>query len=124
MSTIGQIVVDGRVYPSQATSPCAAAYPPNQSPSPGQMRPPQQQSPISPLLQQPSPSGYGTNQSSQPQQQQVKWFYCHFYLVQFNIIFYYYPTQLVSKLYFSEVIILASKLLCGVMVNFAILMVM
>lgn len=71
MSTIGQIVVDGRVYPSQATSPCAAAYPPNQSPSPGQMRPPQQQSPISPLLQQPSPSGYGTNQSSQPQQQQV-----------------------------------------------------
>ncbi|XP_076256147.1 E3 ubiquitin-protein ligase TRIM33-like isoform X2 [Rhynchophorus ferrugineus] len=68
MQTIGQIVVDGRVYPSQTTSPGAAQYPPNQSPSPGQMRPPQQQSPISPLLQQPTPSTYQTNQP-QPQQQ-------------------------------------------------------
>ncbi|XP_050316343.1 E3 ubiquitin-protein ligase TRIM33 [Anthonomus grandis grandis] len=70
MSTIGQIVVDGRVYPSQATSPGVAAYPPNQSPSP-QLRPPQQQSPISPLVQQPSPSGFMQNQQQQQPQQQV-----------------------------------------------------
>ncbi|XP_060532404.1 E3 ubiquitin-protein ligase TRIM33 isoform X2 [Cylas formicarius] len=64
MSTIGQIVVDGRIYPSQSTSP--ACLPPNSSPSPGQqMRPPQQQSPMSPLHQQLSP---GYQQSQQPQQ--------------------------------------------------------
>ncbi|KAL1506345.1 hypothetical protein ABEB36_005728 [Hypothenemus hampei] len=68
MSTIGQIVVDGRVYPSQSTSPGATPFPPNQSPSPGQMRPSQQQSPINTLMQQqPSQSGYS---SSQPQQTQ------------------------------------------------------
>ncbi|ENN72418.1 hypothetical protein HUJ04_009043 [Dendroctonus ponderosae] len=66
MSTIGQIVVDGRVYPSQATSPGVPSYHPNQSPSPGQMRPTSQQSPISPLVQQTSPSGFPPT----PQQQQ------------------------------------------------------
>ncbi|XP_066154266.1 E3 ubiquitin-protein ligase TRIM33 isoform X2 [Euwallacea fornicatus] len=71
MSTIGQIVVDGRLYPSQATSPgVAAPFPPNQSPSPGQMRPPQQQSPISPLVQQSSPSGVFGQPSNQPSNQQ------------------------------------------------------
>lgn len=57
MSTIGQIVVDGRIYPSQSSSPAAATVPPGNSPSPGQVRPPQQMSPISPMHQLPSPSG-------------------------------------------------------------------
>ncbi|XP_056629753.1 E3 ubiquitin-protein ligase TRIM33-like [Diorhabda sublineata] len=57
MSTIGQIVVDGRVYPSQSSSP-ASSIPPQSSTSPGQVRPPQQPSPISPLHQLPSPSGF------------------------------------------------------------------
>lgn len=61
MSTIGQIVVDGRVYPSQSSSP-AASIPPQASTSPGQVRPPQQPSPISPLHQLPSPSGSGFQQ--------------------------------------------------------------
>lgn len=51
MSTIGQIVVDGRIYPSQPNSP----IPPHGSPSPGHSRPPQQQSPSNQLLQQQSP---------------------------------------------------------------------
>lgn len=57
MSTIGQIVVDGRIYPSQSSSPAAASVPPGNSPSPGQVRPPQQMSPINPMHQLPSPSG-------------------------------------------------------------------
>lgn len=57
MSTIGQIVVDGRIYPSQSSSPAAASVPPGNSPSPGQARPPQQMSPIDALHQLPSPSG-------------------------------------------------------------------
>ncbi|KAJ8966872.1 hypothetical protein NQ314_003266 [Rhamnusium bicolor] len=57
MSTIGQIVVDGRIYPSQASSP-ASSLPPHGSPSPGHGRPPQQPSPISPMHQLPSPSGF------------------------------------------------------------------
>lgn len=57
MSTIGQIVVDGRIYPSQSSSP-ASSVPPQSSPSPSQIRPPQQMSPMSPMHQLPSPSGY------------------------------------------------------------------
>lgn len=59
MSTIGQIVVDGRIYPSQVSSP-ASSLPPQGSPSPGHGtgRPPQQPSPMSPLHQLPSPSGF------------------------------------------------------------------
>ncbi|XP_068906901.1 E3 ubiquitin-protein ligase TRIM33-like isoform X2 [Tenebrio molitor] len=55
MSTIGQIVVDGRIYPSQSISP-STSIPPHGSPSPGHTRPPQQQSPINQLLQQQSPT--------------------------------------------------------------------
>ena len=55
MSTIGQIVVDGRIYPSQSVSP-STSIPPHGSPSPGHTRPPQQQSPINQLLQQQSPT--------------------------------------------------------------------
>lgn len=50
ISTIGQIVVDGRIYPTTSTSP-AAIMSPHGSPSPGHSRPPQQQSPLN---QQPS----------------------------------------------------------------------
>ncbi|XP_023025015.1 E3 ubiquitin-protein ligase TRIM33 isoform X2 [Leptinotarsa decemlineata] len=57
MSTIGQIVVDGRIYPSQSSSP-AASLPPPSSSSPGQCRPPQQPSPMSPHRQLASPSGF------------------------------------------------------------------
>ncbi|KAJ8913021.1 hypothetical protein NQ315_002036, partial [Exocentrus adspersus] len=66
MSTIGQIVVDGRVYPSQASSP--ALPPPQGSPSPGHGsgRPPQQPSPISPLHQLPSPSSYQPSRIGPP----------------------------------------------------------
>ncbi|XP_044253927.1 E3 ubiquitin-protein ligase TRIM33 isoform X2 [Tribolium madens] len=46
MSTIGQIVVDGRIYPSQSVSPS-----PHGSPSPGHSR----QSPINQILQQSPP---------------------------------------------------------------------
>nr|CAH7723760.1 unnamed protein product [Callosobruchus chinensis] len=59
MSTIGQIVVDGRIYPSQPASPAGPGGCPQQqqsapqhpsslpnSPSPHQQRPPQQMSPI------------------------------------------------------------------------------
>lgn len=53
MSTIGQIVVDGRIYPSQSVSP---SIPPHGSPSPGQTRPSEQQSPLNQLHQQQSPT--------------------------------------------------------------------
>ncbi|KAF5308881.1 hypothetical protein FQR65_LT00581 [Abscondita terminalis] len=52
ISTIGQIVVDGRVYPTTSTSP-AAIMSPHGSPSPGHSRPPQQQSPLNQQIQPP-----------------------------------------------------------------------
>lgn len=60
LSTIGQIVVDGRVYPSQATSP-ALSLPPQNSPSPGHSSVATQQ--------QPSPVGGPVQQSPGYQQQ-------------------------------------------------------
>lgn len=69
---MGQIVVDGRVYPSQATSP-NAMLPPHGSPTPGSSRPPQQQSPVNPILQQQqqtSPSMFPRHQMRSPYQQQ------------------------------------------------------
>lgn len=62
IQTIGQIVVDGRVYPTASTSP-AAMLSPHGSPSPGHSRPPQQQSPLNQQVQQ-------LNQQQQQQQHQ------------------------------------------------------
>lgn len=59
-SNIGQIVVDGRIYPSQSTSPAVST--PQNSPSPGQnsnlVQQQPQQSPLSQALQQPAAPVY------------------------------------------------------------------
>ncbi|XP_018326695.1 E3 ubiquitin-protein ligase TRIM33 [Agrilus planipennis] len=66
ISTIGQIVVDGRVYPISPSSP-AGSLPPHGSPSPGHTRPPQQQSPLN---QPPPPSSIQQPPPQQPQHYQ------------------------------------------------------
>lgn len=68
MSTIGQIVVDGRIYPSPEQQVSIQQNQMNMiskigSPSPGHGRPPQQQSPIGQIVQQ---NSHGNFQAVKP----------------------------------------------------------